>query len=205
VGGLTACTYPVCHFTRMTLDTFWQLIDDARHASNRLVEMPQKLIDVLCRLSEPEIVDFWSHYLDCLHRSYDARLWLAAVAMMHGCGDDKFSDFRGWLIAQGRLRFESALEDPDSLADLDSFDGDEAAYPTLFYFGSVASHAFCKRSTGDEQDSDAQTRFHSLCPTRKYPPLKNEKLINASDEEARAMFPKLAARFPTPIHTSPFT
>src|SRR5689334_5680437 len=133
----------------MTLKTFWQVIDDARHASSKLNEMPQKLIDVLCRLDEREIVDFWSHHLDCLHRSYDARLWLAAVAMMHGCGDDTFQDFRDWLIAQGQSRFESALLDPDSLADLESFDGDDVDQPTLFYLGSVAPRAFCKRSSGD--------------------------------------------------------
>jgi len=187
----------------MTLDTFWQLINDARHASNRLVEMPQKLIDVLCTMEEREIVDFWSHYLDRLHRSYDARLWLAAVVMMHGCGDDTFSDFRGWLIAQGRLRFESALQDPDSLADLASFDGD-GDQPILFYFGSVATHAFCKRSTGDEGDFDACMRFKALCPVREYLPLENKELINASDEQARVMFPKLAARFPEKKHTSCF-
>jgi hypothetical protein len=190
----------------MTLDTFWLLIENARHASSKLVEMPQKLRDVLCTMDEREIIDFESHYIDCLHRSYDARLWLAAVVIMHGCGDDTFSDFRGWLIAQGRLRFESALDDPDSLADLENFDGDDGdGDPTLFYFGSVAPHAFCKRSTGDERDSDALMRFQALCPLRKYPSLKNEELINSSDQQARAMFPKLAARFPRPSYTSPFT
>jgi hypothetical protein len=71
----------------MTLETFWQLIDETRNASSRLVEMPQTLIQALCKLDEQEIADFWSHHLDCLHRSYDARLWLAAVALMNGCGE----------------------------------------------------------------------------------------------------------------------
>jgi hypothetical protein len=179
----------------MTLDGFWQLIDDSRSASDRMVYVPQKLIDGLCRLGEQEIVDFEAHYIDCKHRSYDARVWLAAVVIMGGCGDDKFSDFRGWLIAQGPLRFESALAYPDSLADLENLDGDDG-YPTLFYLGSVASRAFCKRSTGDEQNFDAGMRFEALCPVRKHPPLKRVELIGASDEEARAMFPRLAARFP---------
>jgi hypothetical protein len=192
-------------FPRMTLHEFWQLIDTARKASSKLDEVPRRLIDMLCKLEESEIVDFWSHHLDCLHRSYDARLWLAAVVTMRGCGDDTFSDFRDWLIALGQSRFESALDDPDSLADLDSFDGDESAYPTLFYFGSVASNAFCKKSTGNEHDSEALMRFEALCPVRAYPLLKNKQLLDASDEQARVMFPKLAARFPIPIYTSPFT
>jgi hypothetical protein len=178
----------------MTLDGFWQLIDDARNASSRMVDVPQRLIDALCKLQEQEIVDFESYYIDCLHRSYDARVWLAAVVLMDGCGDDTFSDFRGWLIAQGRERFESALAEPDSLAELDSFDGDHGR-PTLFYLGSVAPRAFCKRSTGDERDFDAGMRFEELCPVRKYPPLKSEELISASEDAARAMLPRLAARF----------
>src|SRR6185295_6181122 len=112
VFAAASLTFFVGHYARMTLETFWQLIDDVRHASSRLVEVPQRLTDSLCRMDEQEIVDFESHYIDCLHWSYDARLWLAAVVMMHGCGDDTFSDFRGWLIAQGRARFESALADP---------------------------------------------------------------------------------------------
>lgn len=189
----------------MTLHEFWQLIDRARDASAKLDEVPKTLTDLLCTAQESEIVSFWSHHIDCLHRAYDARLWLAAVVTMHGCGDDTFHDFRDWLIALGQSRFEAALAEPDSLADLDSFDGDEGACPTLFYFGSAAPHAFCKRSTGDEHDSDALMRFKALCGVRKCPPLKNKELVNASDEEAREMFPKLAARFPIPTHTSPFT
>jgi len=90
------------------------------------------------------------------------------------------------------------LAEPDSLADLDSFNGDDG-YPTLFYSGSAAPRAFCKRSTGDERDFDAGMRFEALCPVRKYPPLKSEELIGASEDEARAMFPRLAARFPRGI------
>jgi hypothetical protein len=184
----------------MTLAHFWQLVDGARQASSNLEEAPRKLIDALCKLEEGEIVDFWSHYIDCLHRSYDARLWLAAVVMMNGCGDDTFSDFRGWLIALGKSRFESALDAPDSLADLDRLDGDEPNKPILFYFGSIAPKAFCKRSTGNKDDHDALMRFQRLCPVKEYPPLRNMELIDASDEKARAMFPKLAARFPTRIY-----
>jgi Protein of unknown function (DUF4240) len=179
----------------MTLDGFWQLIDDARNASSRMVEVPQRLIDVLCKMEDQEIGDFESHYIGCLHRSYDARLWLAASVIMGGCSDDTFSDFCGWLIAQGRARFESALADPDSLADLDSFDGDDG-YPTLFYFGSAAPDAFGKRFAGDARDFDARMRFEALCPVPEYPPLKREELMSASEDEARAMFPKLAVRFP---------
>jgi hypothetical protein len=184
----------------MTLETFWHLIDESRNASGRLVEMPEILTEALCKLDEQEIVEFWSHHLDCLHRSYDARLWLAAVLLMNGCGDDTFTDFRDWLIAQGKARFEAALEDPDSLADLEkeNFDGDHG-YPLLFYLGGAPSHAFCKKASGDERDSEAQMRFRALLPKRKYPGLRNRNLINGDEAEARAMFPRLAGKFPTGV------
>jgi hypothetical protein len=179
----------------MTRDTFWQFIDDARHTSAKLVDLPPKLVDILSQRDEQEIVDFELHYTDCIHRAHDAYLWLAAVVILGGCGDDTFTDFRAWLIAQGRQRFESALVDPDSLADLQSFDGDDGL-PLLFYFGSVAPDAFGKRTTGDPDDLDANDRFHALCSLPEYPPLKRRELIDASEEQAKAMFPKLAARFP---------
>jgi len=81
----------------MTLDEFWQAIDRARNASAKLEDVPKRLTDLLSTLEESEIVAFWLHHIDCLHRAYDARLWLAAVVMMHGCGDDTFHDFRDWV------------------------------------------------------------------------------------------------------------
>ena len=178
----------------MTLGAFWQMIDNSRRESGKLVDLPASLIDVLSRHDDQEIVDFELHYIDCLHRAYDAYLWLAAVVIIGGCGDDTFSDFRGWLIAQGRQRFESALADPDSLADLESFDGDDG-FPLLFYFGSIAPHAFSKRTTADANDHEAIMRFHALYSMPAYPALKRSELIDASEEQARAMFPRLTARF----------
>jgi hypothetical protein len=187
----------------MTFECFWKMIDDARQASGKLVEMPARLVDALALMAEHEIVDFDSHLTDALFRSYDANLWLGAVVILNGCGDDTFTDFRYWLIAQGRETFESALADPDSLAGLERFDGDHGL-PLLFYMIGVAKEAFCRRVAGRERDSEAEARFEALCPVKKHPSLRNQKLINKSDEEAMAMFPRLAARFPKKKHTSCF-
>lgn len=184
----------------MTLDQFWQMIDEARQTSDSLVGVPAQLVDALSQRDEHEIIDFAEHFRRCLHLSYDANLWLGAVVILNGCGDDKFSDFRCWLIAQGRKAFDSALADPDSMADLERFDGDYG-YPILFSMGSVARKAFCKRVAGCEDDSDAEARFETLYPVRKYPPLKNPELINTSEEHAKALFPRLAARFPNGIRS----
>jgi hypothetical protein len=178
----------------MTLTDFWALIDEARHANARLTEVPAWLISALSQKEEQEITDFAGHFVDCMHRSYDARLWLGAVVAIGGCGDDKFDYFRGWLIAQGRQAFEAALEDPDSMATLSDFCGDYGA-PILFKMSSVAKKAFCKRVADDEEDDAATDRFETLFPVRKHPSLKHESLVDKTDEEARALFPRLAAKF----------
>jgi len=187
----------------MTLEGFWKLIDDVRQASGNLVEMPGRLTDALSLMDKQEIVDFDSHFTHVLFHSYDAKLWLGAVVMLNGCGDDTFVDFRCWLIAQGRDAYEAALSDPDSMADLERYEGDHGL-PLLFYMGSVAVDAFCKRVAGDPKDPNALRGFKELRSVKKHPSLKNRELINKSDEEAEVMFPRLAAKFPKKKHTSCF-
>jgi hypothetical protein len=50
--------------------------------------------------------------------------------------DDGFEYFLGWLMAQGRTRWEATLADPDSLADIvdadtGDLDGEELLYVAL--------------------------------------------------------------------------
>jgi hypothetical protein len=179
----------------MNLDAFWETIADARRATSKLVDVPSYLVDVLSRKEESQIVDYGFHFRNCMDQAYDANLWLGAVVILGGCGDDRFTDFRCWLIAQGREAFESALADPDSLADLENFEGDYG-YPILFCLGSVARQAFCKRVAGDPDDFDAIQKFEALLPRRTHPGLKNEELVNTSYDDAKAVLPRLAAKFP---------
>src|SRR5262245_51471504 len=98
----------------MTLDEFWGVIDEARRSGGTTLDIPNWLEDRLSQLPESEIVDFRAHFDECMDRAYDARLWLAAVVLLRGCGDDSFDYFRAGLIAQGRKVFDAALVDPDS-------------------------------------------------------------------------------------------
>ena len=63
-------------------------------------------------------------------------LWTAASLMCDGCSDDGFTDFRAWLIAQGKDAYMSALADPDSLAELEVYDG--CRFEELTYAGDKA-------------------------------------------------------------------
>jgi hypothetical protein len=50
--------------------------------------------------------------------AYHWDLWLVAWLCQGGrCSDDRFSDFRIWLISRGRAVYEAALDDADSLIE----------------------------------------------------------------------------------------
>ena len=179
----------------MDIETFWKTIDDARQTAEKIADVPARLIEVLSRMSEKEIIDYGSHFRSCMFLSYDANLWLGAVVVLGGCGDDRFTDFRCWLIAQGREIFEAALADPDSLANLKSFEG-KSGYPILERMNYVDKEAFCLRLGGSTHDFATVEKYELVFPVRKHPRLKNEELVNTSDEDAKTLLPKLAARFP---------
>ena len=47
------------------------------------------------------------------------KLFAAAVLINGGSSDDRFTDFTAWLVVQGKTVYESALANPDSLAQID--------------------------------------------------------------------------------------
>jgi hypothetical protein len=73
----------------------------------------------------------------CFDRdAYRWDLWAAAYVINGGASDDGFEYFLGWLMAQGRTRWEATLADPDSLADIvdadtGDLDGEELLYIAL--------------------------------------------------------------------------
>ncbi len=106
----------------MDRDGFWHLVDAARAEVDDSVDEAEKVaervIDRLTRLPVAEILSFESQLTGLQRESYRVDLWAAAYLIHGGCSDDGFDYFRGWLVAQGRRVWESALADPDSLADV---------------------------------------------------------------------------------------
>jgi Protein of unknown function (DUF4240) len=45
-------------------------------------------------------------------------LWGAAYVINGGCSDDDFTDFRSWVVSQGRDTYLRAYADPDSLVEV---------------------------------------------------------------------------------------
>ncbi|MFI2436906.1 DUF4240 domain-containing protein [Streptomyces sp. NPDC018693] len=115
---------------------FWELVDTSREAAEGdPEEQADVLVSRLLELDPDSVLDFARHFESRYNRAYHWDLWGAAWVLLDGASDDAFDFFRCWLIGQGRDVFESALHDPDSLADLlDDFDeeidgdGEELGY-----------------------------------------------------------------------------
>jgi hypothetical protein len=164
----------------MTIDTFWNIIEAVHSQSPDDMDTKcDALRERLSSLSPDEMKAFRRHFDDCDARAYDWGLWGAAYIINGGCSDDSFSDFRSSLISRGRQVFETALADPDSLADL-GLSEDDACYEGYAYavtdaetavLGAVDTRAggFPAEPSGepwDEDDDDALAarfpRLHSV-------------------------------------------
>jgi len=105
---------------------FWEIIDSTREAAEGdPEEHAELLVERLLQLDPDSVLDFARHFEARYNRAYQWDLWGAAAVLLGGASDDAFDYFRCWLIGQGREVFESAVHEPDALADLlDDFDED---------------------------------------------------------------------------------
>ena len=161
----------------MNLDDFWKLIGDV-HSSSR-GNMPRKcalLRESLAPMSLEQIRAFMDHFDGRMDEAYSWGLWGAAYVIGGGCGDDEFMDFRSTLISCGRERFESALRDPDSLAE--------------FYLTADAFYeGFAYVALALYQDRSGQI------PTRKGAHPSEQSGLEWDDEDLPKRFPKLFAKY----------
>jgi len=103
----------------MNRDEFWAVIAAARDGGDAsFAGRPTRLRELLLARSPDDVAGFIEHFRQAMDDAYSFELWGAAFILGGGCSDDRFTDFRKWLISCGRERYERALEDPDSLADV---------------------------------------------------------------------------------------
>jgi len=178
---LVSCAAAIALFGQFTFGetmdkaTFWEIIEKARLASPSKDERPEALRSVLEELSPDEIQSFHETYITQVYAAYTWPLWGAAYVMNGGCSDDCFDYFRDWLISEGQTVYESALKDPEKLADLPRMDEIE-----LEEFRYVA----------DEVYEGKAGRAMELT----YPPFPSEPAGDSWDEDTvDKLYPKLAA------------
>lgn len=114
----------------MDITEFWKLIDKTREAANNDARKQADILtEELAKLSGEEIISFQQIFYDLKDKAYIGNLWDAATVMMDGCSDSGFEEFREWLVGRGKLTYENALKDPETLVDV--LETSEVIFPTL--------------------------------------------------------------------------
>ena len=162
----------------MDIKRFWEIVDAAKKTAAPDTDgRVDALKHLLSTESLEELQSFQSHYDAQIRRSYRWDLWGAAYLINGGASDDGFRYFRDWLISEGRVVFEAALQSPDSLADLPRIDLAE-----LELFGYVALQVYEARG-GGELDRDFSTE-HAAPQGEQW-----------SEDELAELLPRLARKY----------
>lgn len=168
----------------MNEQIFWELIDQSKSEANGDPEvLRERLVSKLSKYSTEEILEF-DRILDKYSaEAHTSELWAAAYIINGGCSDDGFDYFIGWLISQGREVYETALKNPESLADIIS--DEEAGEADFEDFLYIAYDAYTAH-TGKEDFFDVVERADRP---------EVELTWNEDEEELEKMFPGLVEKF----------
>jgi hypothetical protein len=135
-------------YPTMNKDAFWQMIDDAKTDSGGDYDVMKKtLTERLSRMNPQEIILYKDINDQYVQAADMAEIYEAGCALnCGGLGDDGFTDFRCWLIGQGKEVYMSAMKAPGSIArfDIEARDG----YFTWESFNYIASDSYT-RNTGE--------------------------------------------------------
>jgi hypothetical protein len=162
----------------ITDERFWSVIDQAR-AGGSASASPERLSEILNRLSDDEILHFGHMFCEKICDLNKWRLWAAGYVIAGGMSDDSFHYFRSWIVGKGKNAFEMAMTDPDELGPL--VDNNEVDNELLEY---VAVNILGQRGV-EEDPRDRSDRRADGEPTGE--PFEEDTVA--------AAFPKLAALF----------
>jgi hypothetical protein len=174
----------------MDTNSFWELIDKSRRASEGDLEQQIEELGVLLDdLSAEDIVEFQYIFGAHFHTTYTWPLWGAAYVIGGGfCSDDGFDYFRGWLISRGEKVFNVAQTNPDELVSLIQ-KSDEDVGCQVEGWQSVGVDAWC-RKTGLEY-----SLFPSSSSLKYFAFPFSPSGVKWSVEDLDRLYPLLTKRF----------
>jgi len=175
----------------MTLDEFWDHIQKSKRKDPDA--HAERLEARLTKLKPDDILDFghWWHLMMC--EAYSWNLWGAAYIINGGCSDDGFEYFCRWLVLKGRDVFQTAVTNPDALADV--VDPDAEFTECECYPGTNAWFAATGTKSNDAGYAAFDAAEQARHPGRQaYPDLGTGWDFD-DDEEMRKRYPRLWALY----------
>lgn len=163
----------------MDKQLFWKLIAEANAEGKGNDEAAcDALTDKLCELSGPDILTFDRIWREEVDDAFVWDLWIAAALLLDGADGNDFNAFRNWLVGRGEQRYKSAVQDPDSLADLAGTFGN---VNLMLMFDAAA-------------DAYVETVGHDIPEPTLPPPMEPlGEAWDGSEEMAQQRLPKLYA------------
>lgn len=175
---MTVSAMPAEPFWRIIARTIGQVRDPGAQVEALRVALNELTLD--------EIISFESAFRRYLNNAYTWDLWGAAYVINGGCSDDGFEYFRRWLVSRGRDTYETALADPESLAQLDAQPGDTCEFEEFYY---VALDVF------KQKGGKGEVRDHSEREAGLGGPEPSGEPFEEDEQHLARRYPKLWQRF----------
>jgi len=175
----------------MPEEVFWRIIQASLHGCEESYQ-DECLAVTLRKMQPDEIAEYVRHYEHFLAMANRDVVWGACLLLNGGyCSDDGFHDFRHWLISRGSEVYLDALQNPDSLADVEVFI-DDNGNPHADYedFGYIASIVYSEITNGGDIYEDYPQAFGHPDPEAEEWHLRDD-----DDEALKAKLPRLWSRF----------
>ncbi|MEW6536900.1 MAG: DUF4240 domain-containing protein [Candidatus Auribacterota bacterium] len=175
----------------MNDDVFWTLINDSSKKSNHDQSRQYEILKTsLMNLNPREILAFERILRKKIIECDNYKILAASKIINDYVTDDSYLYFRAWLIAKGRIVFENALEDPDSLA-IHITKNEIADFEDLLF---IATEAYNDHPNNKEDNVD---NLGSLVSDKldydfNPPPTKGE---DWTEEDLPKICPKLCKKF----------
>ncbi len=159
---------------------FWKIIEESY--CDDPIDRFEALKNRLRSLDPDQLIAFQARFDEAMQAANLLPLWGAAYLINGGCSDDGFRDFRAWLIGRGRHAYESALKNPDNLADF--LNGD----PVSGFGLDVAALRVYEEVTGRDDFYERLDREEAGMPP---PPPEGEDFDFEDDAEMQRRYPRL--------------
>jgi hypothetical protein len=183
-AGPTRAASTVMPKSGMSADekNFWEAVEDARARGGGDPEaMAEVLQSRFADADDQTLRQFQGNLIDASTRLYTWQHWNAAEMICRFTSDDVFTDWRSWVIAQGRETFTRVAENPDNLADVSGLS--ESCEAGGEFFGAAVHLIYFNRHGPDDET------FPILMPIESP---SGKQLTNP--EDIRRAMPRLAAR-----------